>query len=199
VRSGLWAAMQRGVEMEITAPGDLTQAIGKTGVFLAGGITDCPNWQRDAVEYLGEHCPGLVVFNPRRDNWDMNAGPDASKAQIKWEHEAISLATSHLFWFCVETVQPIVLYELGKVQAMGRNLFTGAHPGYPRRLDVVTQLELLRESAFVHTSLENLLHSVRIAFDAGILRRQRPSWDSWFLKIAEEVSERATCPRGCTA
>ncbi len=36
----------------------------RPGIFLAGGISDVGDWQRDAIEHLRPVWP--VVYNPRR-------------------------------------------------------------------------------------------------------------------------------------
>lgn len=47
---------------------------GDTTLFLAGGITGCPNWQADAVRMVAD-APG-VMLNPRQAAFDV-ADPEA--------------------------------------------------------------------------------------------------------------------------
>src|SRR3954464_2254024 len=79
-------------------------------VFLAGGITDCPDWQTEMVELLAD--TELNVLNPRRANFPIK-DPGAAEAQISWEHRYLRRAGMISFWFPKETLCPIVLYELG--------------------------------------------------------------------------------------
>lgn len=52
---------------------------GDISLFLAGGITGCRDWQKDAVKlleaaqtgYFGPNKEDLVVLNPRREHWPM--------------------------------------------------------------------------------------------------------------------------------
>jgi hypothetical protein len=112
-------------------------------VFLAGGITGCPDWQSDLAEDLLPE--GLVVLNPRRRNFPIH-DPAAGPAQIAWEHHHLHLpGVITAFWFAAETVQPIALLELGAaLDNPARRIAVGAHPRYPRRLDVVEQTRLAR-------------------------------------------------------
>src|SRR5574343_509048 len=79
-------------------------------VFLGGGSTDCPDWQRAVVNMLRPF--EIVLLNPRRANFPIH-DPHAAEAQIDWEHRHLRIADAILFWFPKETLCPIVLYELG--------------------------------------------------------------------------------------
>jgi Nucleoside 2-deoxyribosyltransferase like len=115
-------------------------------VFLAGGITGCPDWQADAVRALA--ASPYAVFNPRR-----RTGFADPVEQIAWEYEHLRVADVVLFWFAAGQVQPIALYELGAMAALGKPLAVGADPGYPRRLDVTVQLGLARPDLRLHADL----------------------------------------------
>lgn len=122
-------------------------------LFLGGGITGCPNWQRRAVLQLDAIDSPAVVLNPRRESFP--AGQvDATREQVAWEYEHLRLADVILFWFCAEAVQPIALYELGAHAARGTRLAVGTHPEYPRRLDVLEQLRHARPDMTVHDTLQ---------------------------------------------
>src|SRR5438132_145293 len=79
-------------------------------VFLAGGITGCPDWQTDMVSLLAGS--PVVVLNPRRKNFPIG-DPNAAQEQIAWEYRHLRKADRILFWFSAATLNPIVLYELG--------------------------------------------------------------------------------------
>ncbi len=133
----------------VTCP-DVYDGTGKPAVFLAGGITGCPDWQATAAGLLP--LP-VVAFNPRRTAWPID-DPTAGPGQIAWEVRHLARADVVLFWFCQETVQPITLYELGAAAAGGRPMIVGADPGYPRRADVVLQLGHVRPEVTVLDSLD---------------------------------------------
>jgi Nucleoside 2-deoxyribosyltransferase like len=136
------------------------QRVDGTGpsLFLAGGITGCPDWQAEAVRLLSD-LP-VTLLNPRRPSFPMN-DPSAAAEQIEWEHQALRRATAILFWFPGEALCPIALYELGAWSMTSKQLFVGTHPGYPRRQDVVIQTALARSDVAVVDSLSGVICQAR--------------------------------------
>ncbi len=127
-------------------------------LFLAGGITGCPNWQAIVVEQLKE--TPLTLFNPRRQQFPID-DPTASTFQIRWEYDHLRKADAILFWFPCETLCPIVLYELGAWSMTSKPLFVGVHPQYQRRQDVQIQTALVCPDVEIVHSLEDLVSQVR--------------------------------------
>ena len=120
-------------------------------LFLAGGITGCPDWQAEAVSLLA--AAEVTVMNPRRPG-RMADVPDPAAEQVAWEFRYLNRADVVLFWFpSGEAVQPIALYELGRIAAGPKPVAVGADPGYLRRLDVVLQLSHARPDVPVHATL----------------------------------------------
>ncbi|MDY6902992.1 MAG: nucleoside 2-deoxyribosyltransferase domain-containing protein [Cyanobacteriota bacterium] len=126
-------------------------------IFLAGGISGCPDWQSQMVELL-EPSP-WIILNPRRANFPIHE-PDASRQQIAWEYKHLRLASAILFWFPKETICPIVLYELGAWSMTDKPLFIGVHPNYPRRQDVEIQTSLVRPEVKIVYSLQDLAEKI---------------------------------------
>ena len=129
-------------------------------LFLAGGITGCPDWQAEMVEKLSD--TDLTLLNPRRKDFPVD-DPNAAKEQITWEWHHLDKAKAISFWFAKETVQPITLLELGKWLSHGlKKLFIGIHPEYSRRQDVEiqTKLEIGHSFNFVY-SLEDLAVQIK--------------------------------------
>ena len=122
-------------------------------LFIAGGITDCPDWQSEIVSLLSE--TSFSIFNPRRENFPIG-DPDAAFEQIGWEHKALRDADRISFWFPKETICPIVLYELGAWSMMKKPIFVGVHPEYQRKQDVEIQTKLARPEVDIVYSLEEL-------------------------------------------
>lgn len=145
----------------IEAISDL-KAVYRHRLFLGGGISNCPDWQKEACGAL-DNLP-ISVYNPRRADFDVSKKKN-TVVQIRWEHERLFDATEHLFWFPQETLCPITLFEFGKALMYSKQLFVGCHPKYQRLLDVKEQVkvERLRQGKSplkIHTNFRELLKSV---------------------------------------
>lgn len=158
----------------IEAPDEFRLAIRRVttepSVFLAGGITGCPDWQAEARKLLEPH---FAVLNPRRADFPIG-DRSAGRAQIEWEFRHLALANVILFWFpgyckhadgsATQTPdQPIALYELGRWAALQRHIgppparvFVGVQSGYSREVDVRVQLELARPDIKVRSTLADV-------------------------------------------
>ena len=64
----------------IEAPKLYTPKENEMSLFLGGGITNCPDWQKELIELLKD-TPDLVMFNPRRANFPIH-DPNAAEEQI---------------------------------------------------------------------------------------------------------------------
>ncbi len=122
-------------------------------LFLAGGISNCPNWQQDLINLLRDE--DIVILNPKRANFATD-DPNATNKQITWEYNHLRKADAISFWFPKETLCPVALYELGTWSMTEKPIFVGMHPEYPRRQDVEIQIELVRPSLKILYSLESL-------------------------------------------
>jgi hypothetical protein len=142
----------------IECPVIYRQAPGEKSLFLAGGITGCPDWQVTMVNLLQNS--ELALLNPRRKNFDV-MDPNIDEQQIRWEFEHLNLATAILFWFCAETLCPIALFEYGKWIGTSKRLFVGHDPGYQRSKDIGIQTELTRNGQRIHDSLDSLAEEVK--------------------------------------
>ena len=131
-----------------------------TSVFLAGGITGCPDWQTELVAFLED--ASVVLFNPRRAAFPIG-DPSAAETQISWEHRYLRLADQIVFWFCAATLNPIVLYELGAWSMTDKPLAIGIEPGYAREQDVRIQTRLVRPDVPIVSSLSEMADEVRKA------------------------------------
>lgn len=133
-----------------------THAVEHPAVFLAGGITGCPDWQAEATAFLSLRDRGTIL-NPRRANFPIG-DPEAAEEQITWEHTHLRLADVVLFWFPAgDAVQPIALYELGAWSMTSKPLAVGVEPGYPREQDVRIQTRLTRPEVSIVTNLDALI------------------------------------------
>lgn len=123
-------------------------------LFLAGGITNCRDWQSELIELLIQNKG--TIFNPRRKEFSVH-NPKAAEEQIKWEYEYLWQADIISFWFSKETLNPIVLYELGahlvrikSKQAGPPMIIIGIEDGYQRTQDVIIQTSLIMGKDISH-------------------------------------------------
>jgi len=127
---------------------DLDEHYDRPYLFLAGGITDCAEWQDEVCEKLSDKSIIGTVFNPRRKNFPMGDS-EAGKKQIAWEFWALNDLKPDIisFWFDGgKSLQPITLYELGRYSTkhleLGspKRLIVASDPNYGRNMDVIEQM-----------------------------------------------------------
>jgi len=149
----------------ITAPKKYTAKGTDVLVFLAGGITNCSDWQSNVISTLQEldespetcSLDSLVLFNPRRENFPIN-DPSAASTQISWEFQWLERADILSMYFANSSSdQPICMYELGRNIARMQMRFptdwmhrivVSIEQGYTRTNDVCIQT-LLATDGFV--------------------------------------------------
>jgi len=134
--------------MIITAPS--TEKLTHPSVFLAGGITNCHDWQSDVIDILGDN-PSFCLVNPRQKHFDVT-NKNAAFDQIKWEYDRLEQMDIFSMYFCNgESDQPICMYELGRNILRMQNRFPSdwhkrivisIEAGYKREQDVLIQTGL---------------------------------------------------------
>ena len=86
-------------------------------VFLAGSIElgSAGNWQTIAEQGLSH--TEIIIFNPRRDNWDSSWTQSIDnpqfREQVEWELNALEKANIIAMYFEPDTKSPVTLLELG--------------------------------------------------------------------------------------
>jgi hypothetical protein len=140
-------------------------------VFLAGGISNCADWQSVAIQKFEKALPrhAVVLLNPRREKYDL-LDKEQAKIQIEWEFDMLERSDVIFFWFPEETLCPITLFELGaqlgkrseRIRVNGdtvpvKPIIIGTHPKYKRREDVVIQTALVDSRITVHDNLDDVL------------------------------------------
>jgi hypothetical protein len=129
-------------------------------VFLAGGITGTPDWQTEIMNTLKIMPDNLVLFNPRRKNFPIHDS-SAAETQIRWEFNKLREAHLISFWFPKETLNPIVLFELGAHSTTDKPLVVGVHPQYARKQDVEIQMSLVRPHLKIVYSLDEVVEGIK--------------------------------------
>jgi hypothetical protein len=161
-----WTAGHNAQIQVIQAPD--FRPVSTPSVFLAGGITGSPDWQAEAINLFGTN-DGIEVsiINPRRKH-SFTLSDDAVACQVRWENFYLDQASVVLFWFTGgRALQPIALYELGKIGAGSKPIVVGADLDYRRRLDVVLQLSHARPGLEVSPSLAQTVARARQVLSAG--------------------------------
>ena len=144
----------------VESPHDIKINTGSVSVFLAGGITNCPQFQADICGKLKSLPDDLIVFNPRRENFPIHDS-SAAEAQIRWEFNALRKVSFISFWFPKETLCPIVLLELGSWIVQNKPLIIGVHPDYVRRQDVEIQTSLARPDIKIVYSVDDVVKGIK--------------------------------------
>ncbi len=131
-------------------------------LFLAGSITDCPDWQSEVIEKLKD-VENLTIYNPRRANFPMD-DPRAIEEQITWEYEKLKKSDAITFWFDKGSLGPITLYELGRWGTSSRDKFLiiGVDPEYKRKQNVKIQTALSRPGTSIVNDLNHLVEMIKI-------------------------------------
>lgn len=89
----------------------------KPSIFLAGSIDmgAAIDWQTRIEQELANY--DVVIFNPRRDDWDSSWVQDISnkpfREQVEWELQHLEDCDLILFYFDPHGAAPITLLELG--------------------------------------------------------------------------------------
>jgi Nucleoside 2-deoxyribosyltransferase like len=153
------------------SPTPLPRTFTNTSVFLAGGISNCPDWQKEVQDMINSDT--FDVINPRREIGFDKTGQIAEE-QITWEHRALSIADDYIFWFPKETLCPITLFELGKILERTMNgsdkvILIGWHEEYQRGFDLSVQIRLAT------TQKRRVLHAA-------------PGWDAFTTAVRKYYS-----------
>lgn len=101
----------------VTYPEKYERKEGDIAVFLGGGISDCPNWQEDVIDYLKLHnlnLENMVILNPRGDESKIL---NFDEKQV-WDFDNLNEADIVSFYFCANATQSTSMYELGRHLAL---------------------------------------------------------------------------------
>ena len=123
-----------------------------TKIFLAGSIENgkARNWQPVLAQNLqNKFGDNVIIFNPRREGWDPNAGEELIREQIDWELNAQEISDIIVFYFDENTTSPITLLELGLAINSNKKILVWCPEAYYRYTNVFETLK--------YHNMENLL------------------------------------------
>ena len=132
-------------------------------IFLAGGITNCSNWQDSLIESLKpilkekEYFQNLILINPKRESSIALNNEKEIIKQIKWEYKYLNQCDIFTMFFDDTKLsdQPICFYELGKYLNQFQNIYKtnfedhiiiSFKNGFRRDLDLKIQIDLATNS-----------------------------------------------------
>jgi hypothetical protein len=144
--------------------------IGEFSVFLAGSIDmgSAENWQdrmeKDLVDF-----DNLVIYNPRRDDWDSSWVQDPTEGtqfheQVSWELDHIEAADLVVVYFADGSKSPITLLELGIISRMNKHIAIYCTPEFYRYGNVKMVAD--RYDIPIFEDYESLIASVRRLVDS---------------------------------
>lgn len=135
-------------------------------LFLAGGITNCKEWQKAVIREL--EFEDVSIFNPRQEHFDIT-DRKASHKQIHWEYERLEQMDIFSMYFCSgDSDQPICMYELGRNIVRMQNRFPAdwqkriiisVEDGYKRKEDVIIQTSLCAPTVSIYGGGEPEAHA----------------------------------------
>jgi hypothetical protein len=154
--------MQNGKVKILKAPERDSSLENRPSVFLAGSIEmgEAEDWQVEVTKKLDG--TGVVIFNPRRDDWDSSWVQDISNdnfnEQVNWELDHLSAADQIILYFHPDTKAPISLLELGLHAPEGK-MVVCCPPGYWRRGNV--QIVCDRFNIPLYDRLDDVIEEVK--------------------------------------
>jgi hypothetical protein len=118
----------------------------KLKIFLAGSIEmgKAEDWQTQVSNLLADQ-EDIIIFNPRRDDWDsswvQSIHDDQFYAQVNWELDHIEKANVVLMYFDPTSQSPISLLELGILTAYPDKVLVCCPEGFWRKgnVDIVCE------------------------------------------------------------
>ena len=112
-------------------------------IFLCGSIEMgvAENWQEKVENsFTGDTFKDLIIFNPRRDDWDsswvQSIDNPQFKEQVEWELQALEVSDGVIVYFDKDTKSPITLLEIGLLAKMMKPVWVVCPDGFWRKGNV---------------------------------------------------------------
>jgi hypothetical protein len=159
--------------MIVLKPNDPDQVVPEctVSVFLAGSIEmgTAEDWQIKVQEQF--KYDDIVIFNPRRDDWDSSWVQQQSNPQfnhqVNWEIDKLEDADIIFMYLSPETKSPISLMELG-LHANDRKMIVCCPDGFWRKGNV--DIVCTRNNIQCFTNIDDAIGALRtrIAMEKAI-------------------------------
>ncbi|NJN55462.1 MAG: hypothetical protein HC804_12325 [Anaerolineae bacterium] len=154
----------------IKAPHPLSDGI---SIFLAGSIEmgSADNWQSRVEKGLAKL--DVVIFNPRRDDWDSSWVQSKSnpqfRQQVEWELAAMEKASLIAMYFDPATKAPISLLELGLFARTGK-MIVCCPEGFWRKgnVDIVCERYSIEQAGSLDELISRVVVTVRDEKNNGL-------------------------------
>jgi hypothetical protein len=108
------------------------------------------------------------------------------KNRLHGEYEHLQNADIIIFWFSRGSLNPIVLYELGKWgNSTNEQIIIGIDPEYERANDIKIQTMLARPDVFICDSLKSLVYYTKICLIMNKIDKitKKLNTYKWLVKI----------------
>ncbi|KPE50674.1 nucleoside 2-deoxyribosyltransferase domain-containing protein [Chryseobacterium indologenes] len=146
----------------IKSPAALPAEDKRLKIFLGGSIDmgNAEDWQAKVTHELSEK--NIVLFNPRRDDWNKDWKPVSTepnfRKQVEWELEALEKSDLIIMYFTPKSQSPISLLELG-LYARTNKLMVVCPEGYWRKgnVDIVCEKYNIKR----YDSIEMLINALK--------------------------------------
>ena len=161
----------------ITAPNDEMNRY--IPVFLAGGISNCKDWQSKVIEELMDE--KITIYNPRRTHFDVS-NKTIKHEQIEWEFRQLEYMRIFSMYFCGGTsIQPICMYELGRNIIRMQNRFPS---DWEKRIVISCEVDYIRKQDVIIQTLLATHNKVFVEHNAT------PEMHAYYIKRAIRKIER---------
>lgn len=163
--------------IKVITPPYSTNTSSSIRVFLAGSIEmgKAERWQDEVISLINgsnleeEIRQKLVIFNPRRDDWDSSWKQTYEDPQfyqqVNWELNNLEKATHILYYFANDTLSPISLLELGKFyQDTSKTIVVVVGSNYQRKgnVDIFCDRYNITVAESLRDGIIKLFNSVRV-------------------------------------
>lgn len=152
------------MSLVVKAPKEFVNYCKFKTMFLAGSIDmgKAENWQERLVKDLYDVFQ-LVIFNPRRDDWDSTWKQSIHNRQfaeqVNWELNHLDISDIIVYYFDPNGQAPITLLELGLYVNSNKKIFVCVPDGYWRKGNIEVVCD--RHKLPLYNSYDELIIAIK--------------------------------------